>query len=83
MAQRGLCRMCRIGLDPTLRGRSSSRSAVVDHLRPWRLRPDLVDDPANLQLICRGCHAKCDAIEKRLWPDADAIAAEKLSGEGG
>ncbi|OWV64255.1 hypothetical protein CDZ97_10225 [Mameliella alba] len=75
--------MCRIGLDPTLRGRSSSRSAVVDHLRPWRLRPDLVDDPANLQLICRGCHAKCDAIEKRLWPDADAIAAEKLSGEGG
>lgn len=75
--QGGLCRMCAIALPPGLRGRSGQRSAVVDHLRPWRLRPDLSFEVSNLQLICRACHATCDSIERSNWPDADLIAEAK------
>lgn len=59
-------------------GRSSGRSAVVDHTRPWRLRPDLKFEEENLKTLCRDCHAVFRAIEDRLWPNAEAIAAEKL-----
>lgn len=75
--QHGQCRMCAETISPTLRGRSDQRDAVVDHIRPWRLRPDLAHDAGNLQLICRRCHARCDGIEKRYWPDADKIANAK------
>lgn len=80
--QAGLCRMCSQPVSPTLRGRSGERDAVVDHIRPWRLRPDLKYDPANMALVCRLCHARCDGIEKRCWPDAERIAAEKRGGVG-
>lgn len=77
--QDGRCAMCGQAVDATLRGKKTSTSAVVDHTRPWRLRPDLALDGSNLRLVCRRCHASCDSIEKRLWPDAEAIAARKLS----
>lgn len=80
--QHGACRMCGITIDPTLRGTRDSRAAVVDHVRPWRLDPAGIYKTDNLQLICRRCHATCDGIEKRHWPDADRIAAEKRRGGG-
>ncbi|MEX5600713.1 HNH endonuclease [Pseudophaeobacter sp. C1-32P7] len=69
--------MCASPVPATLRGRAGDRAAVVDHLRPWRLRPDLAFDLSNLQLICRSCHATCDSIEKNNWPDAELIAEAK------
>ncbi len=84
--QGGRCRMCGCSVDVSLRGKSSPHAAVVDHLVPWRLRPDAARDLENLQLICRRCHAVCDSIEGRLWPDAEAIAEAKRArahGEGG
>lgn len=75
--QSGACKMCGKLVDASLRGTTSARAAVVDHLTPWRLDPDRAFDIENLVLVCRQCHATCDSIEKRLWPDAVAIAAEK------
>ncbi|WP_373418417.1 HNH endonuclease [Sagittula sp. MA-2] len=69
--------MCRAPLPAALRGKTGRRAPVVDHLRPWRLRPDLAHDLTNLQLICRACHATCESIEAAHWPDADMIAAAK------
>lgn len=71
-----LCQMCGTS---TTTGRKASNSAVVDHVAPVALRPDLVDDMANLRCVCRRCHAACDSIEKRLSPDSDAIVAAKLA----
>ncbi len=68
------CQMCATVLTD---GRADPRSAVVDHVRPIDLRPDLTWDEANLRAVCRDCHAICDGIEKRLRPDADAIAKAK------
>jgi len=75
--QAGRCKMCGVLVDPTLRGHGDKRSAVVDHIKPWRLMPSLKYEAHNLALVCRQCHATCDSIEKRLSPDADAIAAAK------
>jgi len=74
--------MCGAMINATLRGTRDRRDAVVDHKQPHRLRPDLAHDAANLWLICRACHATCDGIEKRHWPDADRIAAEKAAQRG-
>ena len=30
--------------------------ALVDHIKPRRLHPELALDPANLQTLCRDCH---------------------------
>jgi len=55
----------------------------VDHIRPHELRPDLSHDYDNLQVVCTRCHnGTCQSIEKRHWPDAERIAAEKR-GDGG
>jgi 5-methylcytosine-specific restriction endonuclease McrA len=75
--QGGKCRMCGVSLQPSLRGKISARSAVVDHVRPWRLEPWLSYEQSNMQLICRACHAVCDSIEKRMTPDAAAIERAK------
>lgn len=69
------CQMCGVLVT---KGRSGDRSAVVDHLRPVSLRPDLERDPDNCRCVCRGCHAACDSIEKQHHPDADLIAEAKL-----
>ena len=69
--------MCQAPIPATLRGRTGQRAAVVDHLRPWRLRPDLSFEEANLQLICRSCHAVCHSIEAAHPGDAEIIAQAK------
>jgi 5-methylcytosine-specific restriction endonuclease McrA len=68
------CTMCGSLLT---QGRTDPRSAVVDHIRPIDLRPDLTWDEGNCRAICRDCHAVCDGIEKRHRPDAEAIAKAK------
>ena len=75
--QGGKCRMCHSPIPASLRGRSGKRAAVVDHLRPWRMVPERAYDKANLQLICRGCHATCESIEASHPNDPDMIAAVK------
>lgn len=70
------CQMC--GCIVTT-GRTHPRSAVVDHLRPVALRPDLERDPGNCRCVCRACHSTCDSIEKRLGSDVEAVARAKLS----
>ena len=75
--QAGRCAMCHNPLPPSLRGKTEGRHAVLDHIKPHRLRPDLSLTPDNLHLICRNCHAKCETIEAAHWPDADLIAEAK------
>ena len=70
------CRMCGCLLRE---GRTAPDSAAVDHIRPAELRPDLFWDEGNLRASCRSCHAVADSIEKRLGPDADAIARAKMA----
>lgn len=68
------------------KGRKHRFSAVVDHIRPYDLRPDLVYDPDNLWSVCRDCHDReCRRIEDKArsvhqWTPrgADWIAAEKM-----
>ncbi|WP_369907870.1 HNH endonuclease signature motif containing protein [Thioclava sp. NG1] len=70
--------MCSAPIPPTLRGRTGKRAAVVDHKRPWRLRPDLSFERSNLALVCARCHDRhCASIEAAYWPDADMIAEAK------
>ena len=76
--QNGQCAMCQSPVDPTLRGKVDPRSAVLDHIRPHNLRPDLALDVGNLWMVCKACHdGPCASIEARLWPNADAIADAK------
>lgn len=70
------CQMCGVLVT---KGRSGERSAVVDHLRPVALRPDLERDEDNCRCTCRACHAICDSIEKRAGADEDRIVREKLA----
>ncbi len=50
----------------------SAKDDLIEHLR----------DEDNLQMVCRDCHARCHSIEKRFWPDALRIAAEKRAQRG-
>ena len=68
------CQMCGTLLRD---GKRDSRAAVVDHIKPIELRPDLTWEESNCRSVCRTCHAVCDSIEKRLSPDSEAIAAAK------
>ena len=70
------CQMCGVMLRD---GKRDKRSAAVDHTKPIDLRPDLTWDKDNCRSVCRACHAVCDSIEKRLRPDAEAIAAAKAA----
>lgn len=67
------CRMCGVALR---QGRRRPDSAVVDHIEPVELSPDLKWDEGNLQSVCRTCHAVCDSIEKRNTAPADIRAAK-------
>jgi 5-methylcytosine-specific restriction endonuclease McrA len=75
--QDGCCRMCQKPIPASLRGRSGKRAAVIDHIIPWRMRPDLSYELSNLQLICRGCHPICESIEDQNWGNADLIREAK------
>ncbi|MBO9398744.1 HNH endonuclease [Shimia sp. R9_2] len=67
-------------------GRRHKAAAVVDHIRPYDLRPDLELEPDNLWSVCRDCHDReCRRIEDkarsiRQWTPrgADWIASEKM-----
>ena len=58
LKQNPLCRMCEQASRTTL-------ASLVDHIIPLRLRPDLRLDPANLQPLCRSCHAVKTAAETK------------------
>lgn len=50
----------------------------VDHIIPYKLRPDLSYDIENMQLVCIPCHNQhCQSIEASHWPDAQMIAEAK------
>lgn len=69
------CQMCGIILRS---GRTDEASALVDHIKPAKLRPDLFHDMTNLQACCRQCHVTtCAEIEAKHWPDAELIDAAK------
>ena len=71
------CRMCAVIVTD---GRTGDRAAVIDHIRPRSLRPDLALDDGNCWCVCRGCHdGPCASIEARHPGDADAIAAAKAA----
>jgi len=71
------CQMCGIILTS---GKHSPRAAVVDHLIPETLRPDLFLEDSNLRSTCKSCHdGPCASIEAKHAPDGDAIRAAKLA----
>lgn len=71
------CRMCGVLLRG---GRSDSAAALIDHMRPAKLRPDLFYAHDNLIAVCRQCHATtCDKIERKHWPDDEAIYQAKVA----
>jgi 5-methylcytosine-specific restriction endonuclease McrA len=75
-----LCQMCGCLLTE---GRTHPRAAVVDHLIPVALRPDLAYDPANCRAVCKADHdGACQSIERRHWPDAEVIARAKRLTKG-
>lgn len=68
----GACPMCDQLLAPDI------YSNPLDHIRPYKLRPDLTYDSDNLRILCRTCHERrCSSIEGAHWPDDDMIAAAK------
>lgn len=77
MSQDGKCRMCGAPIPASLRGKKGKRAAVVDHIRPWRMCPELAHALSNLQLICRGCHHVCESIEDQIGNNPDLIAEAK------
>ena len=56
-----ICQMCGVGL---IAGKVKPTSAVVDHLQPVLMAPDLFFDGDNLWSVCKGCHDnECRSIE--------------------
>ena len=71
------CQMCNVLLT---KGRSHPRAAVVDHLMPARLRPDLFLSAENTRAVCKSCHdGTCQRIENKHGDDVEAIKAAKLA----
>lgn len=71
------CQMCGVAL---VTGRTSRLAAVVDHIIPAWLRPDLFFCEENTRAVCKKCHdGPCQAIEARHGDDADALKAAKLA----
>ena len=69
------CRMCGVILTT---GRKARRSAVVDHLKPLALCPELGLEPDNLWSVCSDCHnGPCARIEAK-HVDPVAVMAAKL-----
>jgi 5-methylcytosine-specific restriction endonuclease McrA len=57
----------------------------VDHILEKRLHPELVEDPDNLQVLCRPCHSAKTAATlqaivaaARLYPGTDALVEQCL-----
>jgi len=69
------CQMC--GKAPLTDGTSAHNAAVVDHVIPYQLRPDMTWDADNLRTVCRQCHGTCHSIEQRHKGDAEAIGRAK------
>jgi ribosomal protein S27AE len=70
----GKCPMCGQPLAPDV------FSNPLDHVKPYKLRPDLTFDRENLRIVCGRCHnGTCAAIEAKHAGDAEAIAKAKLS----
>lgn len=70
------CQMCGVLLRE---GKTDSRAAVVDHIKPIELCPDLTWDEGNCQATCAHCHnTACASIEVRHAGDAKTIAEKKL-----
>jgi len=75
------CQMCGTLLR---KGRVAARSAMVDHLMPVALKPDLFFDAGNCRSVCRDCHETvCSIIEAKHAGDAEAIRQAKLEWEPG
>ncbi|EBA18388.1 prophage LambdaSo, holin, putative [Roseobacter sp. SK209-2-6] len=71
------CKMCGRAL---VTGRKPKASAVVDHLIPAHLRPDLFFEAENNRSVCKGCHdGPCQSIEAKHGRDEEAIKAAKMS----
>lgn len=70
------CQMCGVLLRE---GKRDARAAVVDHIAPIALKPDLTWDADNCRAVCRTCHAICDSIEKRAQGDLERITREKMA----
>lgn len=69
------CQMCNVIVRD---GRKSARAAVVDHLRPVELRPDLAMDPDNCRTVCKRCHdTTCAHIEAKHAGNEEAIESAK------
>ena len=51
--------------DPEHRYRQSSTVIEIDHIPDVHTRPDLVFDLNNLQSLCKCCHARKSALERR------------------
>ena len=69
------CAMCGALLT---KGRTHARSAVVDHIKPAALCPELEWVEANWWLVCKACHdGPCETIERQHAGNADAIAQAK------
>ena len=43
----------------------------LDHVLCRRLRPDLICEPSNFQILCWVCHKLKTRIEKRRWFNND------------
>lgn len=69
------CQICGVILRD---GTTDDRAAVVDHIQPAKLRPDLFFSARNLWGVCRQCH---DGVIRRAEDahsgDAEAIRAAK------
>ena len=73
------CGMCRCLLTE---GKKDPRAAVVDHIIPAAMRPDLFYAPDNLWAVCKACHdGPCASIEAR-HRGYEAIRAAKMDRRG-
>lgn len=58
------CRACAARFPPP-DPRHRTRATVVDHIRPFRGDWALFVDPANHQSLCKACHDRKTALERR------------------
>lgn len=75
LRDRHQCKMCGVIVAA---GRRAMNSAVVDHIKPVALRPDLERDESNCRTVCKRCHAVCNSIEARHKGNGEKIMAEKM-----
>lgn len=69
------CRRCKVFLQE---GRREPESAVVHHVEPVELRPDLAFELDNLESVCKLCHDG-DLAREELQGYSDAIDASGMA----